>query len=109
PETDPEVTNFLLNYGDLFLGKTTVLAKDTPAFIANRVGIYGIMQVLHVMEKLGLNVDEVDRLTGPVVGRPKSATFRTSDVVGLDTLAKVAQGLYQSGEKDEARDLFQLP
>ncbi|KAA3440727.1 3-hydroxyacyl-CoA dehydrogenase/enoyl-CoA hydratase family protein [Rufibacter hautae] len=108
-QTDPEITAFLLNYGDLYLGKTTVLAKDTPAFIANRVGIYGIMQVLHVMEKLGLNVDEVDRLTGPVVGRPKSATFRTSDVVGLDTLAKVAQGLYQTGEADEKRDLFQLP
>jgi len=109
PETDKAVVDFLLHYGDLYLGKTTVLAKDTPAFIANRVGIFGIMDTFHQMQKLGLNIDEVDRITGPVTGRPKSATFRTSDVVGLDTLAKVAQGLYQAGEKDEARELFQLP
>jgi len=109
PDTDPEVVKFLLHYGDLYLGKTTVLAKDTPAFIANRIGIFGIMDVFRQMEKLGLNIDEVDRITGPVIGRPKSATFRTLDVVGLDTLAKVAQGLYATGEKDEARDLFQLP
>lgn len=109
PETDPAVTDFLLRYGDLYLGKTTVLAKDTPAFIANRIGIFGIMDVFHHMQRLGLNVDEVDRITGPVIGRPKSATFRTLDVVGLDTLAKVAQGLYQTGAQDEARELFQLP
>ncbi|KAA9325428.1 3-hydroxyacyl-CoA dehydrogenase/enoyl-CoA hydratase family protein [Adhaeribacter soli] len=109
PKTDPEVVKFLMHYGDLYLGKTTVLAKDTPAFIANRIGIYAIMQGLQVMNKLGLNVDEIDRITGPAIGRPKSATFRTLDVVGLDTLAKVAQGLYQTGEKDESRDLFQLP
>ncbi|MGV3639559.1 MAG: 3-hydroxyacyl-CoA dehydrogenase NAD-binding domain-containing protein, partial [Adhaeribacter sp.] len=109
PQTDPEVLAFLQHYGDLYLGKTTVLAKDTPAFIANRVGIFGIMDALHQMDKLGLQVDEVDRITGPVIGRPKSATFRTLDVVGLDTLARVAQGLYQTGAQDEARDLFQLP
>ncbi|MDX5346777.1 MAG: 3-hydroxyacyl-CoA dehydrogenase family protein, partial [Hymenobacteraceae bacterium] len=74
-----------------------------------RVGIFGIMQSFQVMQKLGLNIDEVDRITGPLVGRPKSATFRTLDVVGLDTLAQVAQGLYQTGTSDEARDLFQLP
>ncbi|MDX5347352.1 MAG: 3-hydroxyacyl-CoA dehydrogenase family protein, partial [Hymenobacteraceae bacterium] len=108
-ETDSEIIDFLMHYGDLELGKTTVLAKDTPAFIANRVGIFGIMQSFQVMQKLGLNIDEVDRITGPLVGRPKSATFRTLDVVGLDTLAKVAQGLYQTGTNDEARDLFQLP
>ncbi len=109
PDTDKNVVDFLLHYGDLFLGKTTVLAKDTPAFIANRIGIFGIMDAFNQMQKLGLNIDEVDRITGPVIGRPKSATFRTLDVVGLDTLAKVAQGLYQTGEKDEARALFQLP
>ncbi|RDC66329.1 3-hydroxyacyl-CoA dehydrogenase/enoyl-CoA hydratase family protein [Adhaeribacter pallidiroseus] len=109
PETDKAVVDFLLHYGDLYLGKTTVLAKDTPAFIANRIGIFGIMDGFHQMQKLGLNIDEVDRITGPVIGRPKSATFRTLDVVGLDTLAKVAQGLYHTGEKDEARELFQLP
>ena len=109
PETDKEVVDFLMHYGDLYLGKTTVLAKDTPAFIANRVGIYAIMQGLQVMNKLGLNVDEVDKISGPVIGRPKSATFRTLDVVGLDTLANVANGLYQTGEKDESRELFKLP
>ncbi|MBC5994733.1 3-hydroxyacyl-CoA dehydrogenase/enoyl-CoA hydratase family protein [Pontibacter cellulosilyticus] len=109
PETDQSVIDFLMHYGDLYLGKTTVLAKDTPAFIANRVGIYAIMQGLQVMNKLGLNVDEVDRISGPIIGRPKSATFRTLDVVGLDTLANVANGLYQTGEKDESRELFKLP
>ncbi|GAA4426465.1 3-hydroxyacyl-CoA dehydrogenase/enoyl-CoA hydratase family protein [Pontibacter saemangeumensis] len=109
PETDREVVDFLMHYGDLYLGKTTVLAKDTPAFIANRVGIYGIMQTLKAMEKTGLTIDEVDRITGPMVGRPKSATFRTLDVVGLDTTVNVANGLYQAGEKDESRDLFQIP
>ncbi|WP_187264455.1 3-hydroxyacyl-CoA dehydrogenase/enoyl-CoA hydratase family protein [Pontibacter beigongshangensis] len=109
PETDQEVVDFLMHYGDLYLGKTTVLAKDTPAFIANRIGIYAIMQGLQVMNKLGLNVDEVDRISGPIIGRPKSATFRTLDVVGLDTLANVANGLYQTGEKDESRELFKLP
>jgi len=109
PETDREVVDFLMHYGDLYLGKTTVLAKDTPAFIANRVGIYGIMQTLKAMEKTGLTIDEVDRITGPMVGRPKSATFRTLDVVGLDTTVNVANGLYQAGEQDESRDLFQIP
>ncbi|MCC9136432.1 3-hydroxyacyl-CoA dehydrogenase/enoyl-CoA hydratase family protein [Pontibacter silvestris] len=108
-ETDRGVVDFLLHYGDLYLGKTTVLAKDTPAFIANRVGIFGIMQILKSMEKFGLTIDEVDRITGPIIGRPKSATFRTLDVVGLDTTANVANGLYQAGEQDEAHELFKLP
>ncbi|MEQ8926534.1 MAG: 3-hydroxyacyl-CoA dehydrogenase/enoyl-CoA hydratase family protein [Fulvivirga sp.] len=109
PKTDPEITDFLMHYGDLFLGKTTVLAKDTPAFIANRVGIYAILKVIESMQKLGLNVDEIDKLTGPVIGRPKSATFRTSDVVGLDTLVKVATNLYEGLPNDEGRDTFKLP
>jgi 3-hydroxyacyl-CoA dehydrogenase len=109
PHTDQAVVDFLMHYGDLYLGKTTVLCKDTPAFIANRIGIFGIMQTFRTMQEMKLSVDEVDRITGPVVGRPKSATFRTLDVVGLDTLAKVAQGLHQAGEQDEARELFQLP
>lgn len=109
PKTDPEVVKFLMHYGDLFLGKTTVLCKDTPAFIANRVGIFGILKVVDSMTKLGLNVDEIDKLTGPVIGRPKSATFRTSDLVGLDTLVKVASNLYTGLPNDEGRDLFKLP
>ena len=109
PETDPELIDFLMHYGDRYLGKTTVLCKDTPAFIANRVGIYAILKVVETMQKLGLNIDEIDKLTGPVLGRPKSATFRTSDVVGLDTLVKVANNLYEGLVEDEARETFKLP
>ena len=109
PFTDPGVTEFLLHYGDLYLGKTTVLCKDTPAFIANRIGIYGIMALFRLMDKMGLTIDEVDALTGPVIGRPKSATFRTADVVGIDTLVKVAKGVYDHCPKDEARETFSIP
>lgn len=109
PETDPAVIDFLMNYGEQFLGKTTVLCKDTPAFIANRVGVYSIMSLFHIIEKMGLTVEEVDKLTGPVLGRPKSATFRTCDVVGLDTLVMVAKGLQQNCKNDEARGLFEIP
>lgn len=109
PHTKPEVISFLLEYGEKFLGKTMVLCKDTPAFIANRVGVYGIMALFHLVEKMGLTVEEVDKLTGPVLGRPKSATFRTGDVVGLDTLVNVANGLKQGLPKDEANSLFVLP
>src|SRR5438552_8251044 len=105
-DTDPAVVDFLMHYGDLYLGKTTVLAKDTPAFIANRIGVFGIMAIFNSMQKLGLNIDEIDALTGPVIGRPKSATFRTADVVGIDTLVKVAKGVYENCPKDEARDTF---
>ncbi len=109
PKTDPEVVDFLMHYGDLHLGKTTVLCKDTPAFIANRVGVYGIMALFHLVEKMGLTVEEVDKLTGPALGRPKSATFRTCDVVGLDTLVNVAGGLKANVPNDEAKALFELP
>lgn len=109
PSTDPEIVKFLMHYGDLFLGKTTVLCKDTPAFIANRVGVFAIMKVVDAMQKLNLNVDEIDKLTGPVIGRPKSATFRTSDLVGLDTLIKVANNLHNGLPHDESRQYFKLP
>ena len=109
PKTDPEIIDFFMNYGDLYLGKTTVLCKDTPAFIANRIGIYSILKVVETMQKLDLNIDQIDKLTGPVIGRPKSATFRTSDVVGLDTLIKVAKNLYEGLPEDEQREVFNLP
>ncbi|HWJ91135.1 MAG TPA: 3-hydroxyacyl-CoA dehydrogenase/enoyl-CoA hydratase family protein [Flavisolibacter sp.] len=109
PDTDPGIVDFLMHYGDLYLGKTTVLAKDTPAFIANRIGVYGIMQIFQLVDKLGLTIDDVDALTGPIIGRPKSATFRTADVVGIDTLVKVAKGVYDNCTKDEMRSTFQTP
>lgn len=107
--TDPEIVVFLMDYGDRFLGKRTVLCKDTPAFIANRVGIYAIMHLLHLVPKYGLSVEEVDKLTGPLIGHPKSATFRTADLVGLDTAVKVAQGIYENCPNDEQKDIFQIP
>lgn len=109
PETDASVVDFLMHYGDVFLGKTTVLAKDTPAFIANRVGVFGIMSIFNTMQKFDLSIDEVEALTGPIIGRPKSATFRTADVVGIDTLVKVADGVAQNCPGDEARELFKIP
>lgn len=109
PHTNPELVDFLMHYGDKFLGKTTVLCKDTPAFIANRVGVYSIMALLHLVEKMDLTVEEVDKYTGPALGRPKSATFRTTDVVGLDTMIKVAKGLYDNCPEDKAHELFKLP
>ncbi len=108
-DTDKELVDFFLEYGDKYLGKTTVLAKDTPAFIGNRIGVYGIMDIFHLIKDLDLTVEEVDKLTGPVIGRPKSATFRTADLVGLDTLAHVATGLYENVPEDEAHDVFALP
>ncbi len=109
PDTSQEVLDFLNEYGEKFLGKTSVLAKDTPAFIGNRVGIFGIQSLFHQVKEMGLTVTEVDKLTGPVIGRPKSATFRTVDVVGLDTLVHVANGIYENCPNDEAHDLFKLP
>ncbi len=107
--TQPEVVDFLIEYGSLQLGKTTVLCKDTPAFIANRVGVFSMMAIMNTMEKLGFSVDDVDALTGPIIGRPKSATFRTADVVGIDTLVKVAKGVADNCPNDEAKELFNIP
>ena len=101
PNCKQEVTDFLMHYGEKFLGKTSVLAKDTPAFIGNRIGIFGIMSLFHQVKELGLTVEEVDKLTGPIIGRPKSATFRT--------VVHVANGLYENCPNDEAHDLFKLP
>ncbi len=109
PKTDETVLNFLNGYGDKFLGKTSVVAKDTPAFIGNRIGIFSIQSLFHAVKDLGLTIEEVDKLTGPVIGRPKSATFRTVDVVGLDTLVHVANGISENCPKDERHELFALP
>ncbi len=109
PKTSQEVLDFLNGYGEQFLGKTSVVAKDTPAFIGNRIGIFSIQSLFHAVKDLGMTVEEVDKLTGPVIGRPKSATFRTVDVVGLDTLVHVANGISENCTDDERHELFQLP
>ena len=109
PKTKQSVLDFLNSYGEKFLGKTSVVAKDTPAFIGNRIGIFSIQSLFHMVKDLGLTVEEVDKLTGPVIGRPKSATFRTVDVVGLDTLVHVANGIYENCRDDEQHELFKLP
>lgn len=108
-DTRQEVVDFLMHFGDKMLGKTVVRCKDTPAFIGNRIGIYSMLALTHLAEQMGLSVEEVDKYTGPAMGHPKSATFRTADVVGLDTLANVALGLSQNLSKDEALGVFQLP
>src|SRR5688572_17075197 len=107
--TDPGVIDFLMQFGDLYLGKTTVLCKDTPAFIANRIGVFAIMSLLHQVAEMGLTVEEVDKLTGTILGRPKSATFRTTDVVGLDTMVHVANGLFEHCKEDSDREQFRIP
>ena len=109
PNCDQSVTDFLMMYGDQFLGKTSVLAKDTPAFIGNRIGIFSIMNLFHIVKEMGLTIEEVDKLTGPVIGRPKSATFRTIDVVGLDTLVHTANGVKDNCPEDEMRAQFEIP
>ena len=109
PDTSAEVLDFLNDYGEKFLGKKSVVAKDTPAFIGNRIGTFSIMSLFHSVKELGLTIEEVDKLTGPVIGRQKSATFRTVDLVGLDTLAHVAEGLYKGVPDDEAHELFKMP
>lgn len=108
-KSNPELIDFLMDYGRRYLGKQTVLCKDTPAFIANRVGVYAIMALFHTVQEMDLSVEEVDKLSGPVLGRPKSATFRTCDVVGLDTLVHVANGLKDNCPNDKEKDLFVLP
>ena len=108
-ETAPEIIDFYMSFGSKILGKKTVLCKDTPAFIANRVGVYSIMALFHAVGEMDLSIEEVDKLTGPVLGRPKSATFRTCDVVGLDTLVHVANGLKENCPDDEERALFEVP
>ncbi|WP_418636516.1 3-hydroxyacyl-CoA dehydrogenase/enoyl-CoA hydratase family protein [Winogradskyella sp.] len=109
PKTDQAVLDFLNEYGEKFLGKTSVIAKDTPAFIGNRIGIFSIQSLFHTVKDLDLTIEEVDKLSGPVIGRPKSATFRTVDVVGLDTLVHVANGIRENCPKDERLELFELP
>ena len=109
PHTDQSVVDFLMNFGDKILGKETVLCKDTPAFIANRVGVYSMAKVFQLATELGLKIEEVDKLTGPVIGRPKTGTFKLSDLVGNDTGTKVMMGIKDSCPDDEQADTFIIP
>ena len=107
-KTNTEVIEFLGDYARRFLGKTTVHAQDTPAFIANRIGTFSIMYLFNNVQNYDLNITEIDKLTGTLIGRAKSATFRTADVVGLDTLVHVANGIKDS-TKDEGNEFFAIP
>ena len=108
-ETDQNVVDFLMEYGDKILGKETVLCKDTPAFIANRVGVYSMAKIFQLTTELGLKIEEVDALTGPVIGRPKTGTFKLSDLVGNDTGTKVMIGIKESCPNDEQASAFETP
>jgi 3-hydroxyacyl-CoA dehydrogenase len=108
-ETAPEVLQQMQDLGENILGKGTVICKDTPNFIANRIGMYSIMNTLQVMEEGKYSIQEVDTFTGTLIGHAGSATFRTADLVGLDTLVHVANNLYNSCTEDEERDVFKIP
>ncbi|MGA3324208.1 MAG: 3-hydroxyacyl-CoA dehydrogenase NAD-binding domain-containing protein [Terriglobia bacterium] len=108
-ETLPGVVDAIAHFGDLVLGKGIVVAKDTPNFIANRIGVFTTLDVLRIMQEDGYTIDEIEALTGPVLGMPKSATFRTLDIVGLDVLSHVVNNLRESLPQDERRALFQVP
>lgn len=109
PDTLPEVIDFFMTFGDRFLGKQTVLCKDTPAFIANRIGVYMMGVVFQLVEELGMTIEEVDVLTGPLIGRPKTGTFRLADLVGLDVAVKVIGGVQQNCPEDEDVQKIKLP
>ncbi len=108
-ETDPEILCFMADFGERILGKGIVWAKDTPNFVGNRIGVHGIVRAMQEMVAEGLSIPEVDALFGPAMGRPKTAMFKTTDLVGLDTMAHVAKNTYEMVENDEQRESFQVP
>src|ERR1700694_1921578 len=109
PKTSSEVIEALSEFCDRRLGKGVVIAKDTPNFIANRIGTFSMLNVLRLMGTLGMTVEEVDACTGPAIGQPKSATFRTADIVGIDVLAHVVKNIYESVPNDESREMYRVP
>ncbi|HXT23301.1 MAG TPA: 3-hydroxyacyl-CoA dehydrogenase NAD-binding domain-containing protein [Candidatus Eisenbacteria bacterium] len=109
PKTSTNVIETLRDFCDRRLGKGVVVAKDTPNFIANRIGTFSVLNALRLMSELGMTVEEVDACTGPAVGWPKSATFRTTDIVGLDVLAHVVRNIYETAPDDESRERYKVP
>jgi 3-hydroxyacyl-CoA dehydrogenase len=109
PKTLSDVVETLSEFCDKRLGKGVVVAKDTPNFIANRIGTFSMLNALRLMGTLGMTVEEVDACTGPAVGQPKSATFRTADIVGLDVLVHVVKNIYETALSDESREMYKLP
>ncbi len=107
--THPDVVKTACEFGETVLGKGVVIARDTPNFIGNRIGVFGVMQTIRAMLEGGYTVEEVDALTGPLLGRPKSATFRTADLVGVDVLVHAARTVYDNAPDDEMRDVFDPP
>lgn len=109
PDTDQEVVDTWVEFGRDVLGKGTVFAKDTPNFIANRIGVYGLLKVMQLMVEEGYTIEEVDTVFGPAMGRPRSAAFKTCDLVGLDTMAHVTRNCYDTLPDDDERNVFRLP
>jgi 3-hydroxyacyl-CoA dehydrogenase len=109
PNTDPTILQAMADFCEQHLGKGIVYAKDTPNFIANRIGVHAMMTTLHAMDELGYSIEEVDAIVGRPMGRPKSAAFRTADMVGLDTFVHVAQNCYDALDNDPERAVFQIP
>jgi 3-hydroxyacyl-CoA dehydrogenase len=109
PKTSSDVVETLSDFCDRRLGKGVVIAKDTPNFIANRIGTFSMLNALRLMGALGMTVEEVDACTGPAVGWPKSATFRTADIVGLDVLVHVVKNIYETAPNDESREMYKVP
>ena len=108
-DTSPETYNIISDFGKNVLDKGVVPAKDTPNFIGNRVGVFGLMSTINIAMKMGMNIETVDALTGAICGRPKSAPFRTADVIGLDVLKNVAMTTYQKSKHDESIEMFNIP
>ena len=109
PDTLAEVVEFMAEFGERVLGKGIVYCKDTPNFIGNRIGVYGMMRTMHLMLENGYSIEEVDAITGPPLGHPRSASFRTGDLAGLDTLVHVCENVYESVPGDESREVFRVP
>ena len=107
--TRPDLVEFISDFAEYTLGKGIVHCKDTPNFIANRIGIFSVLHTIHLMLEEGYTIDEVDAITGPPMGRPRSATFRLGDIIGLDVLVDVANNVYQNAPNDERREVFRVP